>query len=474
MTSRSHHLPPPCPSAATRRSFLTAVAAGLGVTACAHLKGAAAPDASDDALRRTLDERVNRQKQSLAIAVGIVSPRGRRTMSCGRLSAADPRAPNEDTVFEIGSVTKVFTNLVFADMVRRGQIGLDDPLSMFLPAGTRLPEWNGRRITLLDLATHTSGLPSFPPNLGRPEYDTTPSYSLKNLFDFLSDFRLPRAPGEGWQYSNLGTSLLGMAIANKAGVAYETLVRERVLSPLRLHDTDFVPSRSMNRRAATGHEGDLQPAPRWELGLFRPGGGLLSTVNDMMTFLSETLLRDDSPLAQSTKLMIGTRRLAPQEPGDQAMGWEILQIAGRPLLSKGGLMRGQTAAVVFDQASHTGAVVLSNSNRPISDIARHILRPSYPLMRSFTAVRVRPEVLDQYVGSYRTSLGTMVSVTRLGDGIALQSPPGGPEVLLTAASDTVFVAFTVEFEFRRGDSRAVENVLIRRPGQPEVTAVRVR
>lgn len=459
-------------SVTTRRSFLSTLAAGLGVTASAHLKEAA-PDPSDEALRRTLDERVNVQKQSLAIAVGIVSPRGRRTIACGRLSAFDPRTPNADTVFEIGSVTKVFTNLVFADMVRRGQIGLNDPLSMFLPAGVKLPERNGRRITLIDLATHTSGLPSFPTNLGRPEYDTTPAYSLKSFYEFLGGFNLPRAPGEGWQYSNLGTSLLGMAIANKAGVAYETLVRQRVLDPLRLHDTAFVPTRSMSRRAATGHERDLQPAPRWELGLFRPGGGLLSTVNDMMTFLSETLLRDDSSLAQSTKLMISTRRLAPQEPGDQGLGWEILQIEGRPMISKGGLMRGQTAAVVFDQASRTGAVVLSNSNRPISDIARHVLRPSYPLMRSFTAISVRPEVLDQYVGNYRTSLGTMVVIARLGDNIFLQSPPGGPEVPLTATSETVFVAFTIELEFRRGDSGTVANLLIRRPGQPEVTAGRV-
>jgi serine-type D-Ala-D-Ala carboxypeptidase/endopeptidase len=460
---------------ATRRSFALGAAACLGVSACGHTSGSAT-DATDESILQILKDRVDTQKQTLGIAVGIVSARGRRTISYGRLSAADPRTPNADTAFEIGSVTKVFTNLVFADMVRRGQIGLDDPLSSYLPDTVRLPEWSGRAITLVDLATHTSGLPTFPTNLGKPEYDATPTYSVKDLYEFLGSFPLPRAPGESWEYSNLGTSLLGLAISNKAGVTYKALIRQRILEPLRLRDTAFDPTRSMSQRAATGHEGDLQPVPRWELSLFRPGGGLRSTVNDLMTFLRGTLLGGNSSLAASTELMLSTRRPAPQQGGEQGLGWEILQVQGQPMLSKGGLVRGQTAALVFDQASRTGAAVLSNSNLPISDIARHLIRSSYPLMRAYTAIKVSPEVLDLYVGEYRTPIGTTIVIARLGDTIGVQNAPGGPQAALTATAENVFVAAggLAELEFPRGDSGPATTLLIRRVGQAEVMAKRIQ
>lgn len=114
------------------------------------------PVASDAEIRQILIERVDVQHKSVGMVVGIVTPQGRRVVSHGRLNQGDPRPLNGDTIFEIGSVTKVFTSLLLADMAQRGEVALTDPVAKYLPAGTGPREWNGRAITLADLATHTS------------------------------------------------------------------------------------------------------------------------------------------------------------------------------------------------------------------------------------------------------------------------------------------------------------------------------
>src|SRR5205085_8424519 len=109
------------------------------------------------------------------------------------------------TIFEIGSATKVFTSLLLADMVQRGQVALDDPVAKYLPPTVKMPERHGRSITLVDLATHTSGLPRLPTNM-TPKNQANPyaDYSVEQLYQFLSNYQLTRDVGSQYEYSNLG------------------------------------------------------------------------------------------------------------------------------------------------------------------------------------------------------------------------------------------------------------------------------
>ncbi|HTA44764.1 MAG TPA: serine hydrolase, partial [Bryobacteraceae bacterium] len=140
--------------------------------ACAQLP-------SDDAIRGILKQRVDDYHQSVGIVVGMIDQKGRKVVSYGALEKGDSRPLNGDTVFEIGSVTKVFTSLLMSDMVKRGDAALTDPVVKYLPAGTKVPQRNGRQITLEDLSTHTSGLPRIPSNMkmtdpANPYADYTP------------------------------------------------------------------------------------------------------------------------------------------------------------------------------------------------------------------------------------------------------------------------------------------------------------
>ncbi|HEX3107684.1 MAG TPA: serine hydrolase, partial [Thermoanaerobaculia bacterium] len=188
--------------------------------------GAVLPDKD---IRAILADRIDVQRQGVGIVVGVIDPSGRRTVAYTSTKTAE-KPVDANTVFEIGSVTKVFTSLLLADAVQRGEVALTDPVSKYLPPGVKVPERNGKKITLVDLATHTSGLPRMPTNFhpkdpGNPYAD----YTVAQLYEFLSSYELTRDPGSQYEYSNLGGGLLGHVLALRAGTDYETLVRKRIL-----------------------------------------------------------------------------------------------------------------------------------------------------------------------------------------------------------------------------------------------------
>jgi serine-type D-Ala-D-Ala carboxypeptidase/endopeptidase len=170
----------------------------------------------------------------------VIEQGGRRIVAHGSLAKGDKRPLDGDTVFEIGSMTKVFTSLLLADMVRRGEVALADPVAKYLPAEVKVPERGGAKITLQHLAMQTSALPRLPSNLN-PKDANNPyaDYTVQQLYEFLSSAELTRDIGSRYEYSNLGAGLLGHALARRAGTDYETLVRKSILDPLGMKSTSI-------------------------------------------------------------------------------------------------------------------------------------------------------------------------------------------------------------------------------------------
>ena len=271
------------------------------------------PVPGTDEIREILVKRIDQQKQAVGIVVGVIEPNGRRVVAYGNLANGDPRTLDGDTIFEIGSVTKVFTSLLLADMVNRKEVALDDPAAKYLPENVRMPERSGKSITLLDLSTHSSGLPPLPSNL-KPKDPRNPyaDYSVDDLYQFLSGYTLPRDPGSEFEYSNLGAGLLGHLLARRAGTDYESLIRTRITQPLGMPDTGITLSSSMKQRMATGHNAMLAPVANWDLPTLAGAGALRSSANDMLTFLEAFLGYKESPLAPAMKAMLEVRRPAGQ------------------------------------------------------------------------------------------------------------------------------------------------------------------
>src|SRR5579884_2470240 len=177
-----------------------------------------------------------KQRPWLGLVIGVTRPQGQQVYGYGQVKLeGQTRTPTADTLFEIGSITKTFTATLLAEMVRGGTVRLDDPAQKYLPADIQLPRRDGRDITLLHLATHSSSLPRDLPAIGllalaAGDFDN-PFAAIKNktLQEGLADIRLPRPIGCKVEYSNLGVGLLGMSLAGAAHAkSYEELLKARV------------------------------------------------------------------------------------------------------------------------------------------------------------------------------------------------------------------------------------------------------
>lgn len=234
-----------------------------------------------------------------AAVVAIVTRNETRFFCYGQLSESNSVPPTPDTLFEIGSITKVFTGTLLADMVARGEVKADDPVRTCLPPNLKIPSRNGKEITLYHLATHTSALPRIPLIIAINAAHSDDPYAdqdEKRFFAVLEGMGLLADPGTPCAaYSNLGVSLLGVALAHKANTSYESLLTQRILDPLKLSDTRLTLSAEQQKRFAPGHR-DGKPVSHWNVAAYSPAGALRSSVADMARFLRANMGLDPSPV----------------------------------------------------------------------------------------------------------------------------------------------------------------------------------
>jgi len=436
---------------------------------------------ADEETRIILAERLKGFEKSVSIIVGVIGPEGRRIVAHGSMGMTDPRPVNGDTLYEIGSITKVFTSLLLADMVERGEVALDDPVAKYLPVGVNVPGRNGAQITLLDLSTHRSGLPRMPANFN-PKDPTRPyvDYPDERLYEFLSSHELRRDVGAEYEYSNLGAGLLGLALARRAGTDFETALRDRVFRPLGMSSTVISITPALKSRMTAAHSSAfrLTPTPLWDFTpAFFGAGALRSSANDLLTFLAATLGYVQTPLSAAMALM----RTVHRDGGanfKMGLGWQIEQLDGIEMVWKGGATYGSRTFSGFDPKSRVGVVVLSNYNSGsgIDDIGRHVLNPKAPIdngrvvkPQGRTAVTLTPQFLDKYAGRYRFSEHEIWTVRRDGTRFFIKKPDEPefeifPEGDFAKGNDDFFsrsadALFT--FDFAKDDPRAANQLTFR-------------
>ncbi|MFM1919204.1 MAG: hypothetical protein RLZZ303_838 [Candidatus Hydrogenedentota bacterium] len=301
-------------------------------------------------------------------AVGVVSGDSLHTFYFGVIRDGGP-PPDAATLFEIGSITKAFTGTLLAAQHLKGEVELESPLKAYLPADVSPPQYQGKEILLRHLASHVSGLPRLPDNLSGPDEDPYAGYTEHDLLAFLSGHRLRRAPGETYEYSNYGAALLGLAMSRRAGQSYETLLRERLLAPLGMHDTTITLSPDQRARLAQGHAITLElglfrqsaPVPPWDLAAMAPAGGAKSTLPDMMRFLHAAMGNHDG-LREAFRL---AQQPLHDAESNLAVGlcWHILNDPdkGRQVVWHNGGTGGYSSFLGFDPERGDGVVILANT-----------------------------------------------------------------------------------------------------------------
>jgi serine-type D-Ala-D-Ala carboxypeptidase/endopeptidase len=331
---------------------------------------------SDAEIKTMLRDWIDDDKVADGIVVGLLDEQGRRVISRGKMAGKDV---DGETVFDIASITKVFTRLLLLDMVQRREMKLDDPVQKYLPASVRMPTRHGKEITLLQLATHTSGLPR----------DWNGGCTPENLYSFLSSYKLPRDPGAEYEYSNLGACLLGQVIELKAGKSYKELLAERICGPLGMTHTYIDP-----QALACG---------------VPPGAGrVLSSANDLLKLAS-------------AYLGFTTSTLSP--------------LLRHEYTTHGG---GNSAYLVLDPIRRRAVVTLARSANVNYFVVRLDLnklilnRFAMPL-----TANINYEICERYVGEYLSENNSTWTVRREGNRLLLQKP-WAPSCEIFPQSETTF------------------------------------
>ncbi len=303
-----------------------------------------------------------KESTGCGVAIGVIDHGNRRVFNYG--------AARGNSIFEIGSVTKTFTGLALAQLAAQGKVRLDEPVRLLLfadiaagPAGTE--------ITLLDLATHRSGLPSVPDNLvAKDPSNPFADYDRIALHEFLLSHGTARPAEAKYLYSSFGIGVLGYALARLAGVPYAQLVGTEITGPLHMNDTVFALSPEQRQRLIQGHGASLDPmgAGFRDSGIFAGAVGAKATAEDLLTYLDANLHPEryavgaapGSPgatLPAAFELDHQLRGTVKQNT-EVALTWLFDLESGR--FEHGGTTPGYTAHVEFAPEQDRGIVVLFN------------------------------------------------------------------------------------------------------------------
>ena len=250
----------------------------------------------------------------------------------GETAKDSGKTPDGKSLLRIGSNSKVFAGELLGRLAAEGVVGLTDPLQRFAPEGMHIPDFEGRTITLLDLATHAAALPRELPLDPPPNSPPFASPTAADRFAWLADYSLPWAPGSVASYSNVGFDLLGAALATATNLSYPDLLRERITGSLGMSDTVLEPSQEQCARMMTGYGipgADAEPCV--STANIGGSGGLYSTGDDMVLWLRHNLSRDDPAV------------------------WPTLALSHAPYLERTTL----DAAIGFDEAGTMDGIALA-------------------------------------------------------------------------------------------------------------------
>jgi len=320
----------------------------------------------------------------------------------GKKSLNENDLISENTIFEIGSITKVFTSLLLVDMAAKGKVQLDDPIEMYLP-GVKIPELNGKKITLRHLATHTSGLPRMPDNFA-PQDPSNPykDYTIERLYEYLGSCTLSKTPGESLEYSNIGMGLLGFVLSIQSEKRYEEMIQDAIASTLNMPSTSIVISDEIVSHFATGHH-LAQTVSYWDIPVLAGAGALRSNIKDMANFLIANM--DESNPIHALFRQCHEQQYSPMSGFAVGLGWMLSTSNQADLIWHNGGTGGFRSYIGFNPKQKLGIVILSNSTEDWPDeFGLLVLDPDYKRPDIDKSLANDPEYLNQFIGSYTATI----------------------------------------------------------------------
>lgn len=355
-----------------KRSF-AALLALLPVWAQAQLPAANPLRTLTDVRVDTTVRGLHRRTPLVGLSIGILRNDSLFVYSYGETRRGNGQLPTENTLFEIGSISKTFTATLLADAVQRKLVRLDDPVSRYLPDSLPPLRKDSVNVTLKMLSNHTAGLTRLPANLFSPLTDITnpyKHYDRKALYAYLMKPVYLQTPGLKIEYSNLGVGLLGTLLENVTGKTYQQLLEERITGPLRLTRTAQILNEDQQKAFAQGHSASREPVSRWDFQSLAGAGGIRSTVTDLITYLKAEMGIGPAGLVRAMRLT--QQPTARQLPRMVGLGW-FWRNESQPWYWHNGGTGGFMSFAAFNPSKKLAVVVLSNAQISVDTLGIMLL-----------------------------------------------------------------------------------------------------
>lgn len=414
---------------------------------------------------QSVDEKIKQRVDYLetpGIVVGIYESGKINYYAYGVANIKSNELVSSKTLFEIGSITKVFTTSMAAELSLEQKLNFSDRAQSYLPSKIVLPEKNGKAITLENLATARSGLPRMPKNFA-PADVANPylDYREESLTGFLNNCELARTPGSEYEYSNLGMGLLGFILTQIEEKPYSKLLNERITKPLEMNHT-FISGMRNDKLLATGYS-DKNPVKAWTWdneSVLTGAGGIVSNAEDMMKFLLAQLAATQSPLSKAFALT----HIIRADAGAMKMGYGW-HIRDEHIIWHNGGTGGFRSFAGFDKTKNKAVVILTNSTTGADDLGFHLLDGIYTLKELKKPYVVSEETLKTYIGTYELAPGFNIEVTLDKGELSIQAT-GQPKASIYAESESKFYLKVVnaQIEFAKDSTGMIEKLVLYQNG----------
>ena len=403
-----------------------------------------------------------------SIAIALIDSTGTYYFNFGKTEDVGKKV-NENTIYEIGSISKVFTGILLAQQILDSDLTLEDEINNLLHDGIVVPVIGDNEITLGTLTDHTSGLPGMPDNFA-PANPNNPyaDYTVKQMYEFISNYQPSREVGSEYEYSNLAQGLLGHLLSKNKNISYEKLMIETIADPLGMTDTRIEFSERMKNNLAHGHSGG-QVVENWDIPTLAGAGAIRSSTLDMAKFISANLGYVNSPITDAMYLSHKIRHDKAGSNGDMsvAMGWHIRKEEGLDVYWHNGGTGGYRSFTGFVKETGKGVVILTNSSQNSDDIGFKLLDVSSQLRSKFKsdAIELAESTLSKYVGVYELSPDFKISVTKEGKQLFAQAT-GQDRFEIYPETDSLFFITVIDakisFQLKEG---IVESFMFLQGGQ---------
>ena len=304
-----------------------------------------------------------------------------RNFFFGKVSKEENKTPDQNTIYEIGSVTKTFTATMLMLLDREGKMKISDPAQNYLPDSVTLHIFSSNEpVKIMHLVTHTSSLPRLPGNLMNSSKadvkDPYANYSLGDLYSFLNNFIPEREPGTRYQYSNLGMGLLGELMARTTGMNYEEMLKSYITDSLGMTSTGITLSSEMKKNLAKGYTEKGEPAKNWNFMTLQGAGAIRSSLADMLKYLAFNMGKTETlNFGEGLTIMQKRRFDTDMDNTYIGMGWHISETGnGKEVIWHNGGTGGYSSFIGFIPELQSGVVVLSNQASSVDGVGLEILK----------------------------------------------------------------------------------------------------